>query len=169
MRAFLFALALLFSACQTSTEPLNEAAPIVASTPPEASGETPVDTTDYMPTRLVSDAMMAEAEVVAEGTFSGTDRHDAVGRALLIRLDDGSLVVRLEGLDVDNGPDLRVHVIRNLADNTYPPVDLGDLKSTRGDQNYAVPADAGLDTTQPLGISIWCRAFSIGFGTAALR
>lgn len=158
MRALLLALAFSLAACQTSTEPLDEPAPGAS---PETSG-------DLMPTEPGTDAMMGGAEVVAEGAFAGASGHETSGQALLLRLDDGSHVVRLTGFETDNGPDLRVRIVRNMVDDTQPPVDLGDLKSTRGDQNYPVPADASLDTSQPLGVSIWCRAFSVGFGTAAL-
>ncbi|MEL6614965.1 MAG: DM13 domain-containing protein, partial [Bacteroidota bacterium] len=83
-------------------------------------------------------------------------------------LADGSHVVRLEGFQTDNGPDLRVWLVRDLDDKANDPIDLGDLKSTNGAQNYAVPADALADAADARGVSIWCRAFSVEFGTAPL-
>lgn len=67
----------------------------------------------------------------------------------LLRLDDGSHVVRLENLGTSNGPDLRVwltdapvkegqagwHV---FDDGEY--VSLGKPKGYKGSQNYAVPS-----------------------------
>lgn len=111
-------------------------------------------------------ADMGTPTVVAEGTFSGADGHDVEGRAILYRLQDGSHTVRLEGLDSDNGPDLEVWLVTNLSDKTSDPIDLGALKSTRGDQNYAVPA--GADVSGALGVTVWCEAFSVEFGTARL-
>ncbi|MFH8739541.1 DM13 domain-containing protein, partial [Streptomyces sp. NPDC017964] len=79
--------------------------------------------------------------------------HATSGRVLLVRLADGSHVVRLEDLDTSNGPDLRVlltdapvkegragwHVFDDGAH-----VSLGKLKGNKGSQNYTVPADVDL-------------------------
>ncbi|MEM8599980.1 MAG: DM13 domain-containing protein [Bacteroidota bacterium] len=174
----LVAFALTLAAC-TDTEPVSDA-PLGATPAPDAvvADTAAVDTTaadttvamgemeGAMPTESMAEPTMAAAEVVAEGTFSGHRNHDVAGRAFLYRLGDGSHAVRLEGLDSDNGPDLRVWLVTDLADKTNGPIDLGRLKSTRGDQNYTVPADA--DVTNAAGVSIWCRAFSVEFGTAPL-
>jgi hypothetical protein len=45
-------------------------------------------------------------------------------------------------------------------------VELGKLKGTDGDQNYEVPAD--LDLARYRAVTIWCRRFSVNFGTAPL-
>jgi hypothetical protein len=45
-------------------------------------------------------------------------------------------------------------------------VELGKLKGTMGDQNYDVPA--GLDLAKYRAVTIWCRRFSVNFGTAPL-
>ncbi|MEM9996716.1 MAG: DM13 domain-containing protein [Bacteroidota bacterium] len=169
----LAAFALTLVAC-TDTEPVSDA-PLGATPAPDAVAPdtAAVDTTaatgemeGAMPTEPMAEPTMAAAEVIAEGTFSGHRNHDVAGRALLYRLGDGSHAVRLEGLDSDNGPDLRVWLVTDLNDKTNGPIDLGRLKSTRGDQNYTVPADA--DVANAAGVSIWCRAFSVEFGTAPL-
>ncbi|MEM8556774.1 MAG: DM13 domain-containing protein [Bacteroidota bacterium] len=170
----LAAFVLTLAACGTDTEPVSDA-PLGATPAPDAVAPdtAAVDTTaamgemeGAMPTEPMAEPAMAAAEVIAEGTFSGHRNHDVAGRALLYRLGDGSHAVRLEGLDSDNGPDLRVWLVTDLADKTSGPIDLGRLKSTRGDQNYTVPAAA--DVTNAAGVSIWCRAFSVEFGTAPL-
>ncbi len=43
-------------------------------------------------------------------------------------------------------------------------VDLGPLKGNKGDQQYAVPRGARAGT-----VTIWCRAFTVAFGSARLR
>ncbi|HZA98870.1 MAG TPA: DM13 domain-containing protein, partial [Gemmatimonadales bacterium] len=45
-------------------------------------------------------------------------------------------------------------------------VELGKLKGTDGAQNYDVPAD--LDLNKYRAVTIWCRRFSVNFGTAPL-
>ncbi len=169
MRVALFLAALSLAACQSSTDPLGDASPVSPEAQTDAaSGDVATDTTDYMPTGLIADPMMVQAEIVAEGTFAGASDHAASGRALLIRDGDGALIVRLEGFEVDNGPDLRVWAVRSLTDKEDGHIDLGELRSTRGDQNYDVPAGALSDASGVAGIAIWCRAFSVEFGTAPL-
>ena len=166
MRALLlFALAL--TACaNASEERLDEPAP--GAVRAEAQPKVPVDTvSDTMPTETVEDPMPAGPEVVARGTFSGDSGHDASGEAVLYRLDDGSYSVRLDGFTVDNGPALEVWLVqRTSGDIARGGVSLGALKSTNGNQNYAVPA--GTDAASFAGVSIWCERFSVNFGTAPL-
>ncbi|MFJ5999909.1 DM13 domain-containing protein [Streptomyces sp. NPDC092370] len=101
--------------------------------------------------------------------------HATSGSVKLVRLPDGSHVVRLEDLDTSNGPDLRVwltdapvkegqagwHV---FDDGAY--VSLGKLKGNKGSQNYAVPAD--VDPSRYTSVSIWCDRFDVSFGAAEL-
>ena len=101
--------------------------------------------------------------------------HATSGTARLLRLPDGSRVLRLESLNTSNGPDLRVW----LTDRQVVPdsagwhvfddgahVSLGKLKGNHGNQNYPVPA--GLDLTRYLSVTIWCDRFNVSFGAAAL-
>ncbi len=112
--------------------------------------------------------------VEARGTFI-THEHATSGAVLLIRLPDGSRVLRLEGLDTSNGPDLKVWLSdaavvdgpsgwRTFDDGRY--LDLGSLKGNVGNQNYPIPADAELAGLTSL--SIWCDRFDVSFGAAEL-
>ncbi|MCG2622910.1 DM13 domain-containing protein [Arthrobacter sp. I2-34] len=112
--------------------------------------------------------------VLRAGRFISHE-HATTGRALVVQLPDGSRVLRLEGLDTSDGPDLRVwltdapvlegpdgwHV---FDDGRY--LDLGALKANRGDHNYVIPP--GTDLEQYSSVSIWCRRFAVSFGAASL-
>ncbi|MDG9717859.1 DM13 domain-containing protein [Streptomyces sp. DH24] len=101
--------------------------------------------------------------------------HATSGTVRLVRLPDGSHVVRLEKLDTSNGPDLHVwltdapvkegragwHV---FDDGEY--VSLGRLKGNKGSQNYVLPAD--VDPAGFTSVSIWCDRFDVSFGAAEL-
>jgi hypothetical protein len=101
--------------------------------------------------------------------------HATSGTVKLVRLADGSHVVRLEKLDTSNGPDLHVwltdapvkegragwHV---FDDGEY--VSLGKLKGNKGSQNYVLPAD--VDPADFTSVSIWCDRFDVSFGAAEL-
>ncbi len=81
-------------------------------------------------------------------------------------------MLRLENLNVTNGPDLRVYLVRHpdpassgdVKDSEF--VDLGPLKGNIGNQNYPVPA--GTDVSQFASAVVWCRAFGVLFSAAPL-
>jgi hypothetical protein len=82
----------------------------------------------------------------------GDGIHNAEGIAKLIPLQDGSDILRLENLQVTNGPDLYVYLATDKSASDF--VGLGKLKANNGNQN---------DT-----VLIWCRPFSVLFGSAEL-
>jgi hypothetical protein len=97
--------------------------------------------------------------------------HGTSGVVRVIELPDGQRVVRLEGLDTDNGPDLYLYLSTNPPDGEARAfddefVDLGRLKGNIGDQNYEVPSDATLGRYR--SVVIWCDRFDVAFGAAAL-
>ena len=101
--------------------------------------------------------------------------HASSGTVRILELADGSRILRLEGLDTSDGPDLKVWlsdapVLEGVAgwhvfdDGAY--VDLGALKANKGDQNYEIPAATVLgDYTS---VSIWCARFAVSFAAAEL-
>ncbi|MEU8867479.1 DM13 domain-containing protein [Streptomyces umbrinus] len=101
--------------------------------------------------------------------------HTTSGTVKLVRLADGSHVVRLESLDTSNGPDLRVWLTdapvkqgragwHLFDDGKY--ASLGKLKGNKGSQNYALPED--VDPSRYSSVSIWCDRFDVSFGAAEL-
>ena len=103
----------------------------------------------------------------ARGRFRSHE-HETTGEAAIVRLADGRRFLTLTSFDTSAGPDLRV---RLAPDGSFDggadgAVDLGALKGNRGDQQYAVPA--GVETAGRR-VVIWCRAFSVAFGSAQLR
>lgn len=107
----------------------------------------------------------AGAVVVARGEVAGIG-HSGSGAAQLIRLGDGSFVVRFENLSVDNAPDAHVYLVPGAGQESPGGVRLDALKGNRGDQNYRV--DAGDVAPGPVTALIWCRAFSVPIGAATL-
>ncbi|MFI5527017.1 DM13 domain-containing protein [Kitasatospora sp. NPDC051853] len=116
-------------------------------------------------------ASSAASTDLGRGSFVSGE-HTTTGRARLIRLADGSAVLRLEDLATSEGPDVRVYLSTRPAaesklDNLGPDaVELSRLKGNLGNQNYAVPA--GTDLTRFHSAVIWCKRFSVGFGAADL-
>ncbi|MGB8100999.1 MAG: DM13 domain-containing protein [Nitrososphaeraceae archaeon] len=86
------------------------------------------------------------------------------GVAKLIQVGDGTNIVRLENLKATNGPDLYVYLSADKTASDF--VSLGRLKGNMGNQNYEIPN--GTDLTKYNNVLIWCRAFSVLFGSAQL-
>ena len=138
---------------------VDEPIPVAAGQPAAA----PTETTTAKPP--------PEPEVLAQGMFVNGE-HPTSGTARVLRLTDGSRVLRLENFATSDGPD--VHVWLSDAKSGGPDgsfddgryVRLGKLKATDGNQNYAIPADAKLDGLH--SAVIWCDRFNVAFGSAPL-
>jgi hypothetical protein len=108
----------------------------------------------------------------AEGMFHSV-AHDTVGMASIIELDNQKRILRLDGFETSNGPD--VHVLLGKATDANDDAtvkntgyyDLGSLKGNIGDQNYDIPTD--VDLADYNSVTIWCNRFNVNFGTAPLK
>ena len=105
-------------------------------------------------------------DILRTGSFVGVGDgiHDAEGLAKVIPLEDGSNILRLENLQVTNGPDLYVYLATDKSASDF--VSLGKLKANNGNQNYDIPSET--DLTKYDTALIWCRPFSVLFGSAEL-
>ena len=107
------------------------------------------------------------SDLLLTGSFVGVGDgiHDAQGIAKVIPIEGGGNVLRLEDLIVTNGPDLYVYLSTDKSASDF--VNLGRLKANIGNQNYQIPE--GIDITKYDTVLIWCRAFSVLFGSADLK
>jgi hypothetical protein len=133
-----------------------------SSTPPTGPAETTAKPQSRGPERLFT------------GRFI-THEHDTRGTVSILRLADGNRILRLEGLDTSDGPDLEIWlsdapVVEGKAgwhlfdDGRYRS--LGQLKGNRGNQNYPIPSSVELADFS--SVSIWCNRFNVSFGAAEL-
>ena len=116
----------------------------------------------------------APAVQVKTGEFKDADAfHRGSGQAIVYEGPDGSHLLRLENLDVTNGPRLHVY-LSGHADPGDPEAvrvqgyyDLGRLKGNRGNQNYPLPSD--VDITAYNSVVIYCQPFHVVFSVAPLN
>ena len=103
------------------------------------------------------------------GQFVGLAGHDGVGDAGIFRNPDGSLLLRFENFDIENGPDLEVYLVpgADQVDLVEGSIHLGALKGNIGDQNYELPAGTELAAGE-WTVLVWCEAFSVEFVGATL-
>jgi hypothetical protein len=155
-------------------DPVNEAAPGAAS-----SGTRSAETSLESPAagQVVSEpverpAAPPQPTALASGTFRSLE-HTTVGTASVVELPEGGRVLRLEGFETSNGPDLRVYLSAGSSDAFFGKeygrdyVELGELKGNIGSQNYPIPSE--VDLAKYRNAVIWCKRFSVGFGVATLK
>ena len=151
---------------------VDEAAPTTAAAPAGGQGArsgVPAGTGGATPGAEAAPVVLATGKLLSH-------EHATTGSVRVLRLPDGSRVLRLEDLRTSNGPDLKVWLtdaaVRSgrggwfvFDDGRY--VDLGGLKGNVGSQNYSVPESVDLATLT--SISIWCDRFNVSFGAARLE
>ena len=121
---------------------------------------------EALPTAGAEPPMMKEEMTSNSGKFIGVGDgiHDAQGDAMILTLEDGSRYLRFENFKSTNGPDLYVYLATD--DKATDFVNLGRLKANMGNQNYEIPESVDLSNYD--NVLIWCKAFSVLFGSAEL-
>src|SRR5215469_11906616 len=136
----------------------------------------------FRPERLFVNAKVNEAmpaglanvseTMLAAGSFHSV-AHGTKGTASIYQLADGKRILRLANFETSNGPDVHVYLVaaNDASDSETVKkagfLELGSLKGNIGDQNYDVPANADLANYR--AVTIWCKRFSVNFGTAPLN
>ncbi|MCX4758621.1 DM13 domain-containing protein [Kitasatospora purpeofusca] len=157
-----------------TTTIVDEALPTATSTAPATVAPMMATPTSMVPApQAPATPSVAPATPVdlARGRFVSGE-HETTGTVRLVRLADGSTVLRLESLSTSEGPDVRVYLSARpasesrLDDLGAGAIELDRLKGNRGNQNYPLPA--GVDLAAVHSVVIWCKRFSVGFGAADL-
>jgi hypothetical protein len=104
---------------------------------------------------------------IRTGSFigAGDGFHNAEGLSKIILLGDGSTILRLENFKSTNGPNVHVYLSTDKTASNF--IDLGRLKANNGNQNYNIPN--GTDLAKYSMVLIWCKDFSVLFGSAELK
>jgi hypothetical protein len=124
-----------------------------------------------MPASAAAMTTDTEPTVLASGMFH-SGAHETAGKAAIYRLADGTRVLRFTDFHTSNGPDVNVYLVAadDAKDNETVTkagfISLGSIKGTMGDQNYPIPDD--LDLAKYRAVTVWCKRFSVNFGTAPL-
>ncbi len=145
-----------------------------ATTATEETTEEQTATTATAPTEEeVAAPEPAGPVALATGPLmDGDSFHKGSGQVTLYRLEDGSQLLRLEDIEVTNGPQLHViltpvHGVEGRGE-VYAEgyLDLGPLKGNIGSQNYELPP--GYQVPEEMTMVIYCVPFNVVFTTAEL-
>lgn len=105
----------------------------------------------------------AQATLLSQGSFS-SNAHTTSG-SLKLYTQNGAKTLVFENFKTDGGPDLRVYLSKTTNNSDFK--ELGVLKSTSGNFNYAV--DAAINTGSYKFVLVWCEDFSVLFGNGLLQ
>ena len=121
----------------------------------------------YFSNVTVDEAIPTASAALPQGEFVGVGDgiHDTQGKVKIIQIKDGTEYLRLENFKSTNGPDLYVYLATDKTASEY--IDLGRLKGNIGNQNYGIPQ--GTDLSKYDKVLIWCKSFSVLFGSAELQ
>ena len=116
-------------------------------------------------TILMEMPMDTMATASANGQFMNGPYGIVSGRAILFRNTNGSFEIKLENFNTSNGPDLFVYLSKEIMPANF--IQLEKLKSTTGNQVYAVPGSPNF--AQYKYVCIHCRQYNHLFGYALLQ
>ncbi len=114
---------------------------------------------------------MTPDRVIAQGSFYKLEVRGE-GTAKLYRLPDGKRILRFENFQTGENTDLFVWLSEapkpaNSAEAVGTPhVEIANLKSTIGSQNYEIPAS--VPTEKIKSVVIWCQPVQIAYAAVAL-
>lgn len=128
----------------------------------EKNGEPVSEMNEAMPEVMTKEEVIPEE--VEKFPIMGTVAHPAGGYVKVLKTDSGD-VIRYEEFSTINGPNLHVYLAKDLRANEY--VDLGEIKGTKGNINYSVPA--GVKVEEYKYVMYWCVPFSVLFNYAEIN
>ena len=97
-----------------------------------------------------------------KGTFQA-GAHTTTGEVFVFE-EGGVKKLGFTNFQTDNGPDLRIYLAEDKNAKNYTQVS-GDVKNG----TYSVTLPDGADPTTKKFVLIWCKAFSVLFGSAELK
>lgn len=102
--------------------------------------------------------------LLLSGTFvSGV--HNTSGNVKVYIDKDKNRSVVVDNFKTDAGPDLRIYLSENVGIKNF--IEISDKVITQGDFVVKLPAAADLEKQKSL--LIWCKQFSVLFGSAELK
>lgn len=135
-----------------------ETLPVVTAVPSSDSARA-APTTTMAAARRAPPASLAPV-ALRSATIEGID-HRASGTAVIYRQPDGSLVVGLEDIDIQPGPDYDLYLVPGAGrETTDGGVRLDDLRGNKGTQYYPVPAATEVAKTA-WTVLVWCQTFDV--------
>ena len=113
---------------------------------------------------VLNDPLPEAGTTIAAGSFS-SGAHASSGTVKVTKDAANKVYLVFENFKTDNGPDLRIWLSPNSSGNPFQEVGL--LKAVSG--NFSYQLDASFNYTTNNRVLIWCKQFSVLFGSAVLQ
>jgi len=158
------------TATEAPTEAASPTATEAGASPTAASGTETPTATAAAETPTATAAPSGQGSLISMGELMGADSfHTGSGQVLLVRAPDGSVILRFQDYEVRNGPDLFIYLTPDPDGDVFADgaIELSEIRATRGNVNYEVPADVDPSTFR--AAVIWCKAFAVLFAHAELE
>ncbi len=101
--------------------------------------------------------------IITQGSFSGA-AHPTSGIVKLAKDPAGKKYLVFENFKTDPGPDIRIWIAEDKTDKSYT-----ELSKTVFTGTFKIDVPADVDTAKKTYVLIWCKAFSVLFGSAQLN
>jgi Electron transfer DM13 len=112
---------------------------------------------------VVNTPITSNLTTIYQGTFTSS-AHPTSGTVKLAKDAAGKKYLVFDSFKTDAGPDLRIYLSEDLAATNYTEI---TNKVTNG--TYQLDVAATLDTDKKRKVLIWCKSFSVLFGSADLK
>lgn len=106
----------------------------------------------------------ANEKQLLSGSFTGTSKYATSGSVKLVEGTDKKKYLIFDALKSDNGPDLRIYLAEDKTAKVFTEV---SNKVVNGNSKIEVPTAANTDKQKT--VLIWCKQFSVLFGSAELK
>ena len=104
-------------------------------------------------------------ETLKSGNFKGLSNHVTTGGVSVVKTAEGHAVVLSDNFSFDGAPDPKVGF--GVSGDYDISSQLAHLKSNSGKQIYQIPAS--VDVSKYNEVYIWCEAYSVPLGVAAIK
>ena len=105
----------------------------------------------------------ANLTTIYQASFTGS-AHTTSGTVKLAKDADGKKYLVFDNFKTDSGPDLRVYLSEDLSANNYTEITNKVINGT-----FQLDVNASIDTDKKRKVLIWCKSFSVLFGSADLK
>jgi Electron transfer DM13 len=107
---------------------------------------------------------LTKATLISKGTFTSLNSYSVKGDVSFYETTNEKVLV-FENFTASSGPDLRVYLATDNSANSF--YEVARLSGTNGNYQYVFPKSINTDSFSKT--LIWCKQFSVGFGTANLN
>ena len=108
-----------------------------------------------------------EIDMTAIALYSGvfvSEVHTTSGKVSVMKTTDGKNLLRIEALISDGGPDLRLYLAEDKK-----ALNAIEIVTKPKNGTYDLPIPSGVDYSKHKYVLIWCKQFTVLFGSAELK